>query len=764
MKQLEIKVVQMLLLICFLFKTATSRAEIYTNNIIPKPVKIEYQTGNFLINSSHKIVTKSSSNSQIQTIANYLKERSGFPISESGFGIILEIIQGIEFVSDEAYILEVNPKGISIRARNPAGLFYGVQSLLQLMPLHIDLGKGISIPCQKITDYPRFGWRGLMLDVSRHFFDFEYIKRTLDIMATLKMNVFHFHLTDDQGWRIEIKKYPLLTQKGGFRDDDRGKPWSYFQYGVTNTKPIYGGFYTQEQIKQLVKYAAERNINIVPEIDLPGHSWSAIYAYNNLSCSGSMWKKPENVPFQFSEPLCVCSPEVMNFVKDVIGEVIELFPSKYIHIGGDECRHEAWENYEICKTLMEKEKLKNTAELQGWFNRQLEQFVRSKGRYIIGWDEILEGDIAPEAAVMSWRGEEGGKEAALHQHYAVMSPSSHCYLDMNQYLGEREEGWIKILPLEKVYSYEPIPAGLDKSLEKYILGVQGNLWTENVQKPLQADIQFFPRGIALAEVGWSTKESRNLIDFKNRLNVFYKFLEKNKYAYAIPIPVLPLMEYTLINSLTVNPVFDSGNGANAFYTLNGEEPTVKSAKVNGAIVITSSVKLKMKAFRPSGVPSKTFEATFTKMDPISNSIFITPKVKGLINYTYLEGSIKTLKDWKNLRKKSFGDISSITIPGFARADSFALEYNGNIEIKETGVYTFYLASDDGSSLEINDVEIINHDGTHGATEKYKQIALAKGIHSFKLQYFEALYSQSLSLSMDGPNMPKQLIPSSILSK
>lgn len=345
---IENRIFKVLLVICFLTKVFFANAQnAITLSIIPKPIKV--------VNLQGEYVYTSKSN-----ITNYNKTTSLLKAE-------------LQVLGNEGYILIIKADGIAIHANTRAGEFYALQTLHQLLP--ISNTDTAILPCLKITDSPRFAWRGLHLDESRHFFGKAFVKKTLDLLAMLKMNVFHWHLTDDQGWRIEIKKYPKLTEIGAWRDDKRAEPWNYFQYATTLGKPSYGGFYTQDDIKEIVKYAADRNITIVPEIDLPGHSAAAIYAYNWLSCSSQPWTIKPNSPFEFADPLCICDDKVVEFTKDILSEVIALFPSQYIHIGGDECKLQAWESVPMCKQIMEKEKLKTTVELQGRFNKQLEKFI-----------------------------------------------------------------------------------------------------------------------------------------------------------------------------------------------------------------------------------------------------------------------------------------------------------------------------------------------------------------------------------------------------
>lgn len=423
----------------------------------------------------------------------------------------------------EGYRLTVNQDGIVIQAGTAAGLFYGVQSFIQLAA---DVKQ---IPFVEIEDQPRFAYRGLHLDVGRHMFPVDFIKKYIDLMARFKFNRFHWHLTEDQGWRIEIKKYPKLQQLAAYRKETvvghAGKSKTY-------DGERYGGYYTQEEIKEIVEYARKRHITIIPEIELPGHSQAALAAYPELGCTGgpyevaTTWGVFENV-------YCAGKEETFQFLQNVLDEVLELFPSEYIHIGGDECPKTSWKNCRQCQARIKKEKLKDEHELQSYFVQRIEKYLNNKGRQIIGWDEILEGGLAPNATVMSWRGEAGGIEAAKQQHKVIMTPGNWCYFDHYQDTVATEPLAIGgLTPVAEVYAYEPVPPQISPQEAAYILGAQANLWTEYIKAPAHAEYMAYPRACALAEVVWSDKNNRNYEGFRRRLTANRWLLDDLQVNYA----------------------------------------------------------------------------------------------------------------------------------------------------------------------------------------------------------------------------------------
>jgi hexosaminidase len=508
--------------------------------IIPKPVELIQKEGTFHLNKSTIIVANSSAKHNADMLNVYLKKLYGFtlPIKNISAGedtknvITLGLLKPDERKKDE-YDLMVSADKIAIGGTSDEALFYGIQTLLQLLPPNNDANNtSFDIPQLAIKDYPRFQYRGMHLDVGRHFFDVDEVKKYIDYLAYHKFNNFHWHLTEDQGWRIEIKKYPLLTSVGGFRN---GTIIGHHP-GTGNDNQHYGGFYTQEQIKDIVKYAQDRYITIIPEIEMPGHSSAAIAAYPKLSCfpdestkvkantpwAGSRSGKQVQQTWGVFEDVYCPSDYTFKFIEDVLDEVMQLFPSKYIHIGGDECPKESWKRSAFCQKLIKDKNLKDEHGLQSYFISTIEKYLNSKGRNIIGWDEILEGGLAPNATVMSWRGEDGGIAAAKQHHNVIMTPGSYCYLDHSQTKNEDSVTIGGYLPLDTVYSYEPVPKELNADEAKYVLGAQGNVWTEYIANDSKLEYMIFPRMSALSEVLWTPKEIRNPEDFKARLTVMKK--------------------------------------------------------------------------------------------------------------------------------------------------------------------------------------------------------------------------------------------------
>ncbi|MFZ5942309.1 MAG: beta-N-acetylhexosaminidase, partial [Bacteroidota bacterium] len=430
----------------------------------------------------------------------------------------------------------IDKKTVKLTAAQPAGLFYGIQSLLQLC----NGQDRVVLPVVNISDAPQYGWRGLMLDECRHFFGKEFVMKLIDQMATMKLNHFHWHLTDDQGWRIQIEAWPRLTEVGAWRYDDGSKTWNYFTEPAREGEPSYGGFYTHEQIREVVAYAAARHITIVPEIEMPGHATAAIYAYPELSCKGKPWTPANKQAFEFSDPLCAGNEKVFEIYQDVISEVVELFPSEFIHVGGDECKKDPWKTCPKCQKRMKEEHLKSVEELQSYFISRMERFIVSKGKRLIGWDEILEGGLPAEASVMSWRGYEGGIEAAGAGHDVVMSPTSFCYLDYYQGDPEKEPKAIGgFLPLEKVYSFNPMPAELKEENHHFILGGQANVWTEYMFDAPYVEYMIFPRAFAMAEVLWTDRSLQDYNGFLERLPYRLAELKARGINYREPDAPVP---------------------------------------------------------------------------------------------------------------------------------------------------------------------------------------------------------------------------------
>jgi hexosaminidase len=552
-----------LLLVLSLFITQHSIAQV---NIVPAPADIKMGSGSLLISDKTVIILEGS---HLENIAGQLAAAV-----KKWYGIHLQIRKNTDKGSPTsniialnyerfdnplpgAYTLDVNDKQVYIAGDNEEGVFYGMQSLLQLItPIN---AVSLSIPQLSITDRPRFAYRGAHLDVCRHFFSIEDVKKYIDHLAAYKLNKFHWHLTDDQGWRIEIKKYPLLTKVGGYRN---GTIIGRYP-GKGNDSIAYGGYYTQAQVKEVVKYATDRYIEVIPEIEMPGHASAAIAAYPQLSCfpeedtkilettpwAGSRKGKQVQQTWGVFEDVFAPTDYTFQFLQDVIDEVLPLFPSKYIHIGGDECPKESWKRSVFCQQLIKDKNLKDEHGLQSYFINRMEKYINQKGKKIIGWDEILEGGLAPNATVMSWRGEAGGIAAAKENHDVIMTPEGYCYLDHSQSRNEDSVTIGNYLPLEKVYSYEPIATGLTEAQQKHITGAQANLWTEYIGNRQKLEYHLFPRMIAMSEVLWSPKAKRDWKDFERRLPAIFERLDAQKINhsnafYDIKATVLPSTDGT----------------------------------------------------------------------------------------------------------------------------------------------------------------------------------------------------------------------------
>ena len=511
-------------------------------SIIPQPLKIEEASGVFELSPETKIKVSK----KMLKVGKYLQEsirhETGFLLTlEEGEDhtpvrgeIFLVLIETKPDLGNEGYLLEISRNGIVIKAPKAVGIFYGIQTLKQLILPSQHGRKDIWVlPAVKIQDKPRFKWRGMMLDVGRHLYPVSFIKKFIDTLAMHKMNIFHWHLTEDQGWRIEIKKYPKLHQIGS----QRAASQSPEDESALDGKP-YGGYYTQKEIKEIVSYAASRFITIIPEIEMPGHSLGALASYPELGCSGGPYEVSPRWGVR-KDVYCGGNEQVYTFLENVLREVLELFPSPVIHIGGDEAPKDRWRTCPKCQTMIKKQGLKNEDELQSYFIKRIEKFLIANGRQLIGWDEILEGGLAPHAKVMSWRGVEGGIKAAIAGHDVVMSPTTHCYFDYYQSKSENEPPgryWKdSLLPLEKVYAFEPVPEELSKEQAAHILGTQGNIWTEFIPNAEHVEYMAFPRATALSEVMWSASETRDFQDFMSRLPAFLERLKKYDVNYRNPL-------------------------------------------------------------------------------------------------------------------------------------------------------------------------------------------------------------------------------------
>lgn len=633
------------LVCCALTLSATAQSGLASYRIIPLPKQISLVAGKeFVLNKSVKIVYPGANPKMKQNAAllsDFIKESTGLQLQATTAAANKTIELKLTSTMDgaEAYQLEVTPSKIIIRAKTEAGVFYGIQTLRKSLPQ--TKCAQVVLPAVQIADAPRFGYRGMMLDVGRHMYSVDFIKRYIDILALHNINNFHWHLTEDQGWRIEIKKYPKLTQIGSKRaetvigrntDKYDGKP--------------YEGFYTQAQVREIVAYAAQRYINIVPEIDLPGHMMGALASYPELGCTGGPYKVNTRWGVM-DDVLCAGNEKTFEFIEGVFTELMELFPSKYIHIGGDECPKVRWKECPKCQARIKAEGLKtddkHTAEerLQSYVISRTEKFLNSKGRRIIGWDEILEGGLAPNATVMSWRGMEGGIEAAKHGHDAIMTPTSHMYFDYYQTQDTQNEplAFGGYLPVEIVYSFEPVHPSLTAGQQKHIIGCQANLWTEYVPDSKQAEYQTMPRIAALCEVQWTSPEQKNYKDFVARMPRLLDVYNTKKYTFAT---------HLFDVSADFQPDFDNGtmkvtlktiDDAPIFFTLDGSVPNEKATRYTSPVSIRKSCVFKAVVIRSSGssrVFSENISFNKASMKPI--------EIKSKINDRYKFNGAPTLVD------------------------------------------------------------------------------------------------------------------------
>ncbi|GAB3924681.1 glycoside hydrolase family 20 protein [Larkinella terrae] len=606
-------------LLCLTVSFSLSAQSDNAYNLLPFPAQFAGKDGHFTVSAATRIVINAKDAGQratAQTLASQLKTASGYPLAVAPASPALVKGKHIVFQAHKAgkcgpegYILNVSPDRVVVEAETPKGYFYAVQTLLQLLPTAVFSPTKVDIvvwkiPACQILDRPRYGYRGLMLDVGRNFMPVSFVKRFIDLMAMHKFNTFHWHLTDDQGWRIEIRKYPKLTQIGSKRKETVvGHNAENYPFKYDGKE--YGGFYTQAQITEVVRYAAARHITIIPEIEMPGHALAALASYPEFSCDPSKKYEVATRWGIFKDVYCP-SELTFTFLQNVLTEVMALFPGKYIHIGGDECPKDAWKASAFCQDLIKKLKLKDEHELQSYFIQRIEKFVNSKGRAIIGWDEILEGGLAPNATVMSWRGTEGGIEAAKQKHNVVMTPGDFCYLD--QYQGNPAQEPLAgggFLPIEKVYSYEPTPTELSPEQQKYILGVQGNVWTEYIPTTQHVEYMVYPRASALAEIGWIPQGPRNFEDFAVRLKEHLKRLSYLNVNYSKRLlDIRAVTQFTDADQLQVR-LEKLDSDSKIYYTTNGKQPTTSSTEYFTPIALKKTTTVK--AITTAGAK---FEETF----------------------------------------------------------------------------------------------------------------------------------------------------------
>ena len=729
--------------------------------IIPYPTELVPATGSFVISPATSIVAAASFKNEAAILNQLLANSLGKKLKQSavagGKSISLKYDGSIK--AEEGYKLSITPAKVTIAASTATGMFMGVQTLRQLLPASAEraglkAASSLSLPAVTINDAPVYAYRGMHLDVSRHFFSIGYLHKFVDLLALYKFNKFHLHLTDDQGWRVEIKKYPKLTENGAWRTFNnqdtacmkRAPDNPDFEIDKThiiqkNGKTLYGGFYTQAQLKELVAYASARKIDIIPEIDMPGHMMAAINEYPELlSCDGGKSAFGE----LFTKPICPCQPSTFKFAQDVYSEIMDIFPSKYIHIGGDEVDRSSWATSEECKALMKKEGLKNTAELQSYFINNMEKFFNSKGRKLIGWDEVLEGGVTKTAVIMYWRSwvPKAPIEAAKLGNKVIMTPGNPLYFDTPPDKNS----------IPNVYNFQIIPTGLNEAEAQNIIGAQANIWTEYIPTENRADYMYMPRMTALAEVLWTHKQ--NYPSYQKRLTAQYPRLDVLNVHYRLP----DLGGFLFSNVFTDETKLDIEkplSGLTIRYTTDGTLPNVKSTVLSEPLVIKTSQRIRVAAFKADGSMGDAYDLQYQKQT-LAEPASAQNVSKGLVCTEYRQlykntGLIPTTKPDTTFT------VQSITVPKEAEAPSFAIKFRGYFDIPTDGIYSFYLTCDDGGTLKIANRNVVDNDGLHAAIEKNGQVALKKGLQPVALDFIEGGggYALKLKYSVNGSE-PKDI--------
>lgn len=762
------KSIFLFLIFCYSFGNAQIASN--NNSIIPAPNFYKATGDSILLNGQIKVVFEKSkfSAKELKT-AQIFEAAINKNVSSKKCSIeVLFVTQNpSSSLKKEAYKINISTKKIIVTG-SEEGLFYAVQSLLQLFPNQLK-DQEIKLPCVTIEDEPRYSYRGLHLDVCRHFFSVDVIKDFIAQMSRYKLNNFHWHLTDDQGWRIEIKKYPKLTEVGSKRAQTLvGNKFERSPYFFDGNP--YGGFYTQEEIKDVVKFAEEHYVNIIPEIEMPGHATAAVAAYPNLSCFPDRNYKVVEYWGVFEDIFCAGKEETFTFLEDVLTEVMTLFPSKYIHIGGDECPKTRWKECPNCQKRIKELGLKNEHELQSYLTTRIEKFLNQNGRQILGWDEMLEGGLAPNAAVMSWRGEAGGIAAARQKHNVIMNPEQVVYLDYNQGYSPNEPLTIgRLTTVEKIYNYNPTPAdSLTVDEQKYIMGVQSNLWSEYLTSPAKLNYMLYPRMFALAEIAWTEPQNKNYNNFVlDRIPQHLEKLDAQKRLYKVPSP-FGASETALIAPkyvLDLKPTIKNGQ---IFYTIDGYNPDetaelyTKPVTINipkGEYRIIKIVQIN------SGGRRSSINKIVVRNPDLKLALTIKPTKKGL-KFDYFRGTLFQQTQDLELAKP----VNSGIFEGAISSEKWkskterhiGLKFDGYIYIPETANYTISTLSDDGSKLFVDNELVVNNDGIHWFNEAYGAVKLEKGFHKLNISYFDQIGGTILNCFIQQEGKEKQEISASQL--
>jgi len=672
-------------------------------SIIPMPVSVQETPDSFLLDKQTVLVATTPEDKHSAGLFNaWLKELTGYELSvaEQGDKNAIVLHTGTDSSKHaEGYTLKVGKDRIDINGNDGNGTFYGIQTLIQLLP--VEKGSSLWIPGADINDYPRFPYRGLHLDVGRHFFSADFVKKYIDLLAMHKMNTFHWHLTEDQGWRIEIKKYPRLQEVASKRKESMVGHYNDQKF---DGKP-YGGYYTQEEIKDVVAYATARHVTVIPEIEMPGHSLAALTAYPYLGCTGGPYEVGTKWGV-FEDIYCAGNDSTFLFLQDVLDEVMALFPSKYIHIGGDEAPKTRWEKCPKCQKRMKDEGLKDVHALQSYFIQRMEKYLNSKGRRIIGWDEILEGGLAPDATVMSWRGEEGGIAAAKQKHDVIMTPGNYCYFDHYQSKGKNEPVAIGgYTPVSEVYSYEPVPAGLSKEEASYIQGAQANVWSEYMPNAEHVEYMVYPRATAMAEVLWSPAEKRNYDDFVERLKQHLHRLDMKKVNYAKHVFEIRGEADSTASGVSVK--LDSKlDGGKIFYTTDGSTPTPQATAYTNPIVIDKAETIRALVFLDGKPYGNEYTQPFVFHKALAKKVTLAQPPNGNYNPGSPFALVNGIEGVKEYNDNQWFGYSGNNMEATVDLDSVQDIHSVGVNIlnaKGPGIYppkqVTFLVSDDGQHFK-----------------------------------------------------------------
>ncbi|QJD97675.1 family 20 glycosylhydrolase [Mucilaginibacter robiniae] len=721
--------------------------------LVPYPQKLTVGQGLFVINNQTSIVTPASK--KYQQEAGLLNEllHNKLAVRHNGKALPKNSIQFVEdnsITAEEGYHLQITSQHIIIGAKDGAGMIHAVETIRQLLPVGIEnkqqaLPSQLSLPALNIEDAPVYAWRGMHLDVSRHFFSIAYLKKFIDLLALYKFNKFHLHLTDDQGWRIEIKKYPKLTEEGAWRTFNN-QDSVCMKKAADNPdfvidpqhiihkdgKTLYGGYYTQAQMKDVVAYAATRHIDIIPEIDMPGHMMAAINSYPFLTCNGeNSWGK------LFTKPICPCNESTYEFAQNVFDEIMDIFRSKYIHIGGDEVERSDWAKSEACKAFMQREGIKDLPALQSYFINRMEKYFNSKGRKLIGWDEVLEGGISHTALIMYWRTwvPKAPVEAAKNGNQVIMSPGNPLYFDNAPDHNS----------IDNVYHYNPVPKGLTQAEANGIIGAQANLWTEYVPTENRADYLYMPRMTALAENLWTRNHKYN--SYLVRLRAQYARLNNLHVNYRLP-DFDGLVEQSVFTNQAVLNLKKPLPNTTIHYTTNGNVPNKNSPELTAPLVISKSSYIRLAAFKPNGVAGDVYNLHYTQQNLAEP---VKADVKAGLLCSYYPGEYKSSKLMASVQPKETFVVDSVVVPKAVTAPGFGLRYQGYLDVPQDGIYSFYLTCDDGGILKVAGRITVDNDGWHAPVEKSGQVALKKGLQPIELNFVEGGggYTLKLKYSING---------------